>query len=125
LAIRHPYVFPIHFIHAHPIRSFFNTIYFTGVPNTAIFAFLKEDHTLGNLLTSRLHSYPTVTFAAYIVPHPLFANFDLRVTTDGSISPKEALLTACKDLVSDLSALSNEFTKEIELNKIANMRERQ
>jgi len=98
-------------------------VIFPGVPNTAIFTFLKEDHTLGNLLTSRLHSYPTVTFAAYIVPHPLFATFDLRVTTDGSLAPKDAVMMACRDLVGDLDKLGNEFTKEIELNKIAGVRD--
>ncbi|EON66680.1 hypothetical protein W97_05926 [Coniosporium apollinis CBS 100218] len=92
----------------------------TRVPNTAIFTFNKEDHTLGNLLASRLHKYPHVQFSAYKVPHPLFATFDLRVTTDGSMTPKAAVAKACADLVTDLGKLSQEFTKEWELKRLAN-----
>lgn len=93
----------------------------TGVPNTATFTFNKEDHTLGNLLSMRLHKYDYVSFSAYIIPHPLNASFDLRITTDGSVSPKEAIVTACRDIVQDLDGLSREFTKEWELKRIANM----
>ncbi|KAF2141826.1 uncharacterized protein K452DRAFT_228331 [Aplosporella prunicola CBS 121167] len=91
----------------------------TRVPNTAIFTFNKEDHTIGNLLSKRLHKYPTVKFAGYQIPHPLFATFDLRVSTDGSVSPKEAIVQACRDVVQDLEVFSREFTKEMELKKIA------
>ncbi|KAF2405460.1 DNA-directed RNA polymerase II subunit RPB11a [Trichodelitschia bisporula] len=92
----------------------------TRVPNTALFTFNKEDHTLGNLISSRLLKYPFITFCAYHVPHPLIPQFILRVSTDGSIAPKEAVLTACRDIVHDLDILSREFTKEWELKKIAN-----
>ena len=54
------------------------------------------------------------------VPHPLFPTFELRVQTDGEITPKEALLATCRDLVNDLSTLSREFTKEYELRKMVN-----
>ncbi|KAF2842806.1 DNA-directed RNA polymerase II subunit RPB11a [Patellaria atrata CBS 101060] len=93
----------------------------TRVPNTAIFTFNKEDHTLGNLLSSRLHKYPTIKFSAYIIPHPLKPSFDLRVTTDGSITPRDAIVQACRDVVQDLEVLSREFTKEWELKKITNI----
>ncbi len=52
------------------------------------------------------------------VPHPLFATFELRVQTDGVVSPKEALVNCCKALVGDLEILSREFTKEYELRKM-------
>ncbi|KAL0258369.1 DNA-directed RNA polymerase II core subunit [Diplodia seriata] len=91
----------------------------TRVPNTAIFTFNKEDHTLANLLAARLHKYKYVTFAGYKVPHPLFARFELRVGTDGSVAPKEAIVNACRDIVQDLEVFSREFTKEMELKKIA------
>lgn len=91
----------------------------TGVPNTAIFTFNKEDHTLGNLLTERLHTYPFVHFSAYKVPHPLFAMFELRVSTDGTLSPKEALLQACREIVSDLQSLKGKFTHELEVRALA------
>lgn len=43
-----------------------------GVPHASVFTFKKEDHTLGNLLNSRLHQNPHVTYTGYKVPHPLF-----------------------------------------------------
>ena len=52
------------------------------------------------------------------VPHPLFAKVELRVQTDGSITPKEAVVTCCKKLVADLGQFSREFTKEFELRKM-------
>lgn len=85
---------------------------FPGVPNTAIFTFNKEDHTLGNLLSQRLLKYEYIVFSAYKVPHPLFATFELRVQTDGSITPKEAIIRACKDIVQDLHVLNSSFQTE-------------
>ncbi|KAF2108983.1 DNA-directed RNA polymerase [Lophiotrema nucula] len=84
----------------------------TRVPNTAIFTFNKEDHTLGNLLSQRLHTYPYVTFSAYKIPHPLFAKFELRISTDGTVSPKDALVNCCKQVIEDLAVLSRSFTTE-------------
>ena len=83
-----------------------------GIPNTATFVFNKEDHTLGNLLTARLHKYDYVTFSAYKVPHPLLAKFEMRVSTDGTVSPKDAIVRACRDIVQDLEILSRGFTTE-------------
>jgi len=43
------------------------------------------------------------------------------VSTDGTVTPKDAILIACKDVVQDLAVLAREFTKEWELKKIARM----
>ncbi|WPH03799.1 Hypothetical protein R9X50_00668200 [Acrodontium crateriforme] len=91
----------------------------TRVPNAAVFTFAKEDHTLANLLRAKLVKLPHVLFAAYQVPHPLFATFKLRVQTDGEKSPKDVVLQACGDLIQELQMLDQEFTKEWELKKIA------
>ncbi|KAL8997165.1 MAG: hypothetical protein Q9169_003492 [Polycauliona sp. 2 TL-2023] len=90
----------------------------TRVQSASVFTFNREDHTLGNMLRSRLLSSPHVFFSGYKVPHPLVSTFELRVQTDGSITPRQALLQACKDLVTDLGLLSREFTKEWELRKM-------
>ncbi|KAL8857086.1 MAG: hypothetical protein Q9178_006378 [Gyalolechia marmorata] len=90
----------------------------TRVQSASVFTFNKEDHTLGNMLRSRLLQSPHVQFSGYKVPHPLFSKFELRVQTDGSITPRQALLQACKDLVTDLGLLAREFTKEWELRKM-------
>ncbi|KAL9577280.1 MAG: hypothetical protein Q9212_006467 [Teloschistes hypoglaucus] len=90
----------------------------TRIPSTSVFTFNKEDHTLGNMLRARLLQSSHVLFSGYKVPHPLFSNFILRVQTDGTLTPRQALLQACKDLVTDLGLLSREFTKEWELRKM-------
>ncbi|KAJ5825788.1 hypothetical protein N7474_002926 [Penicillium riverlandense] len=92
----------------------------TRMPNAAIFTFHKEDHTLANMLRSRLIKTPHVIFAAYKVPHPLTPNFLLRVQTDGEVTPREVVINACHALIKDLGILSREFTKEYELRKAAN-----
>ncbi|KAI9838195.1 MAG: DNA-directed RNA polymerase II core subunit [Sclerophora amabilis] len=90
----------------------------TRIPSSAIFHFNKEDHTLGNLLRSRLLSNQHVTFAGYKMPHPLVAKFELRVQTDGEVTPRDALVASCRAIVADLAQLSKEFTKEWELKKM-------
>ncbi|MCJ1449366.1 MAG: DNA-directed RNA polymerase II core subunit [Stictis urceolatum] len=91
----------------------------TRIPSSSLFTFNKEDHTLGNMLRARLLQSTHVLFAGYKVPHPLFSKFELRVQTDGEITPRAALVQACRDLVNDLGTLSREFTKEWELRKMA------
>jgi len=90
----------------------------TRTPNTSLFIFNKEDHTLGNLLKCHLNKNQHVTFAGYRVPHPLIPSFELRVQTDGVLSPTDAVVATSKAIVSDLGHLSREFTKEYELRKM-------
>lgn len=40
-----------------------------GTPNTMIFVYNKEDHTLGNALVDQLHKNSHVTYAAYRVSY--------------------------------------------------------
>ncbi|KAJ5977821.1 hypothetical protein PENPOL_c001G04564 [Penicillium polonicum] len=92
----------------------------TRLPSAAIFTFRKEDHTLGNMLRQRLLKTAHVIFAAYRVPHPLTPEFQLRVQTDGEVTPRQAVINASEALIKDLGILSREFTKEYELRKAAN-----
>jgi DNA-directed RNA polymerase II subunit RPB11 len=55
----------------------------------------------------------------------LTPNFELRVQTDGEITPRTAVINACKALIGDLGILSREFTKEFELRKMANVANQQ
>lgn len=48
-------------------RHITELIRYVGVPNACIFTFNKEDHTLGNLLRSRLLEDPHVLFSGYKV----------------------------------------------------------
>ncbi|KAJ5088220.1 hypothetical protein N7456_011836 [Penicillium angulare] len=92
----------------------------TRMPSASIFTFHKEDHTLGNLLCARLHKHENVIFSAYRVAHPLTPNMELRVQTDGQITPRAAVIQVCNKLIKELGQFSREFTKEYELRKMAN-----
>ncbi|KAL2058856.1 hypothetical protein ABVK25_000148 [Lepraria finkii] len=90
----------------------------TRIPSASTFTFNKEDHTLGNLLRSHLLKSPHVRYSGYRIPHPLTSTFELRIQTDGTLTPRAALQQTCRELVNDLSILSREFTKEWELRKM-------
>jgi DNA-directed RNA polymerase II subunit RPB11 len=51
--------------------------------------------------------------------HPLTPVVHLRIATDGTVTPRQALLNAAKDILVDLDKVSREFTKEFELKKIS------
>ncbi|KAI9792052.1 MAG: DNA-directed RNA polymerase II core subunit [Peltula sp. TS41687] len=92
----------------------------TRMPNTSIFTFNKEDHTLGNLLRAHLLKHPHVVYSGYKMGHPLVSSFELRIQTDGTINPRQAVVQTCKELVGNLGELSRHFTREMELYRIAN-----
>ena len=77
------------------------------------------------MISSRLLQNSHVLFSGYKVPHPLVPTFILRVQTDGDIAPKQAVITACNELVKDLGILSREFTKEYELRKMVGATQQQ
>ncbi|KAK1770459.1 RBP11-like subunits of RNA polymerase [Phialemonium atrogriseum] len=92
---------------------------FTGMSNTSDFTLHKEDHTLGNLLSEHLKKAPHVMMAGYKVGHPNVPEVLLRVQTDGTITPREALVEVCKQLVATLGQLGREFQKEFAFRQIA------
>ena len=85
--------------------------------NSSATHFNKEDHTLGNLTSQRLRKYDVVKFAAYRVKDPLEAQFNLRVTTDGTVTPREAVLKCCEEAIKDLDQLKSSFKMDWALNK--------
>jgi DNA-directed RNA polymerase II subunit RPB11 len=109
--------------------------------NTSDFIMLKEDHTLGNLIAEHLKAAPHVMMAGYKsrtissrnflalhsndypVAHPNVPEVLLRIQTDGSITPREALVEACKQLVAAYGQLGREFQKEYAFRQIADQGE--
>ncbi|KAL8562591.1 DNA-directed RNA polymerase II subunit RPB11-b2 [Nucella lapillus] len=75
----------------------------TKVPNAAIFTVNKEDHTLGNMITTQLLKDPQVLFAGYKCPHPLEHKFVVRIQTTAEYNPAEAMTNAITDLLSEVS----------------------
>jgi len=70
---------------------------------------LGEEHTLGNLIKGYLLQVQGVKFASYSKPHPLVDNIIIKIMTDGSISPKDALLKAIELAKAD----TNKFIDEV------------
>ncbi|ABP96002.1 MULTISPECIES: DNA-directed RNA polymerase subunit L [Metallosphaera] len=69
-----------------------------------------EDHTLGNLIAGRLRSVKGVILATYYLPHPLKDELVIKIKTDGTISPREALNRA----IEDVKVLGESFLDELE-----------
>ncbi|KAI1438774.1 DNA-directed RNA polymerase [Xylaria sp. CBS 124048] len=91
---------------------------FAGTSNTSDFILLKEDHTLGNLLSEHLKHAPHVVMAGYKVAHPNVPEVMIRVQTDGTISPRDVLVDTCKQLIAAYGQLGREFTREYELRRM-------
>ncbi|CAG8464024.1 12940_t:CDS:2, partial [Acaulospora colombiana] len=71
------------------------------VENGATFDILREDHTMGNLIRSKLLEEPQVTFAGYKVPHPLEYNVVLKVQTTADTKPEMMVAKALNDLITE------------------------
>lgn len=57
-------------------------------------------------------------FAGYKVPHPLEPSFQLKVQTDGSILPTEALEKAANDLIGTIRVIQNNFKREFSFREV-------
>jgi DNA-directed RNA polymerase II subunit RPB11 len=74
----------------------------------ATFFFDGDDHTLGNLICSRLVDDPEIAFAAYKVPHPLKRSVEIRAQTiDGPVGDR--LEAAICSLLADINAFEEAF----------------
>jgi len=84
----------------------------TKIPNAATFKIFKQDHTLANMLRGQLLALPCTLFAGYRVPHPSEPYFILKIQTDGSIRPVEALEQAGNALLKLIADLQAKFKAE-------------
>ncbi|KAG8665758.1 hypothetical protein FPOAC1_010559 [Fusarium poae] len=91
---------------------------FSGMSNTSDFVLMKEDHTLGNLLSEHLKMHPNVHMAGYKIAHPNVPELFIRVQTDGTITPRDVFTSVCEKLINQLEMLHQEFTREWELRRI-------
>ncbi|PSN86909.1 DNA-directed RNA polymerase subunit L [Candidatus Marsarchaeota G2 archaeon ECH_B_SAG-F08] len=77
--------------------------------NFSEFVLKGEDHTLANMLCQELRRLKGVIFAGYRIPHPLSKEVLLQLRTDGSVTPKDALIIAAKSLSASLKGFLNEL----------------
>ncbi|KAK8101259.1 vacuolar amino acid transporter 3 protein [Apiospora kogelbergensis] len=92
---------------------------FAGMSSTSDFILMKEDHTLGNLISEHLKMHPKVHMAGYKVAHPNVPELMIRVQTDGTVTPREVFIEVCKQLIAAYGHLGREFTREYELRRMA------
>jgi len=81
----------------------------TKTINSGTFTILKEDHTLGNLVRMELLANENVYFAGYKVPHPLIHEVVLKVRTDGTIEPIQAVINTVDNLLEKLKHVANQY----------------
>lgn len=62
---------------------------------------------------SQLLSDPTVLFCGYRLPHPLEPRFLLKIQTDGSVTPVQAIEQACALLIATLAKMKEKFGAEV------------
>ncbi|RNJ53390.1 DNA-directed RNA polymerase II core subunit [Verticillium nonalfalfae] len=96
---------------------------YAGMSNTSDFVIKKEDHTVGNLISEHLKMHQHVLMAGYKIPHPNVSEMFIRVQTDGTITPKDAVTEVIKDLMKDFSHLAQEFIREYELRRVVEARQ--
>ena len=74
----------------------------------------NHDHTLGNVVRHQLLQDSRVRFAGYKKPHPLEEKIEIKVHTDGTVKPDEAVKESCAKLNDQLEQLANEFRQELQ-----------
>jgi DNA-directed RNA polymerase II subunit RPB11 len=64
------------------------------------------------MLRAQLMEDKTVIFAGYKVPHPLEPYFLLKVQTNGTVTPSQALKNACNVVISTVTHLEKRFNEQ-------------
>ncbi len=70
-----------------------------------------EDHTLGNLLRSKLLEDKKVKHAGYQIVHPLTGGIRLLIQTEGGAGPRDALLKALAGIEEETKEFQEKFKK--------------
>ncbi|MCQ2815845.1 MAG: DNA-directed RNA polymerase II subunit RPB11 [archaeon] len=87
-------------------------------PDSGIFTIYLEDHTLGNSVRMMLLRNPNVKFAGYRKPHPLENKIEIKIQTNGQISPIAALNEALRNLDEDSQTALEAFEVNIKNKRI-------
>ena len=85
--------------------------------NTILVTINKEDHTFGNAVKMMLLRNPKVRFVAYRKPHPLEDKIEIKIQTNGDITPLEAFREALHNLNDDIEDCKNQIEEYIKNNK--------
>ena len=86
------------------------------IDNTALFTINKEDHTFGNAVKMMLLRNPKVRYVAYRKPHPLENKIEIKIQTNGEITPLKAFREALKNLDNDIDDCIKQLNDEMQMN---------
>ena len=87
------------------------------IDNTSLFIINNEDHTFGNAVKMMLLRNPKVRYVAYRKPHPLENKIEIKIQTNGDITPTKALREALKNLNDDIDDCVKNLDEEFQVNK--------
>ena len=82
--------------------------------NTCLFIINEEDHTFGNVVKMMLLRNPKIRYVAYRKPHPLENKIEIKIQTNGDISPLEAFQEALKNLNEDVDDCTRQLEEEFQ-----------
>ncbi|OMJ87617.1 hypothetical protein SteCoe_10617 [Stentor coeruleus] len=82
------------------------------IENAGTFTIYLEDHTIGNIARMQLLQDDKVRFAGYKAPHPLEHRIQIRIQTNGQITPHQALMDSLSALTMTFKGLQTQFEKQ-------------
>lgn len=86
----------------------------TKLENAGTFTIMQEDHTIGNMVRVQLHTDKSIVFAGYRIPHPLEAKMVIKIQTNGTKKPEEALQDALDALRTEWTTVQRKFMAEFD-----------
>ena len=86
------------------------------IENTTLFIINGEDHTFGNSVKMMLLRNPKVRYVAYRKPHPLENKIEIKIQTNGEITPIKAFREALKNLDNDIDDCIRQLNDEMNMS---------
>ena len=86
------------------------------IENTTLFIINGEDHTFGNAVKMMLLRNPKVRYVAYRKPHPLENKIEIKIQTNGEITPLKAFREALKNLDNDIDDCIRQLNDEMNMS---------
>ena len=82
--------------------------------NATTYKFMREDHTLGQLLRMELLRDPAVRFAGYKHPHPLENDIVVKVQAAPGSTPNAVVEAALRRLETEFTVMQTAFRGQVE-----------
>ena len=84
------------------------------IKDTCLFIINDEDHTFGNAVKMMLLRNPKIRFVAYRKPHPLENKIEIKIQTNGEVTPLDAFREALRNLIEDIDDCTKQLDEEFQ-----------